>query len=291
MTKRCIFLSFYLSPNNYDYHRHITQMFYSLTTLYEHNPNPSFDVILFLDCHQKIIDFFQSHFPKLKIISFKYNHSYSLTMPKWICASKLFDLGYEQAFMVDGDVIYRENIEFLFEKYSDKDYYGIYERFCNHYDTQLPEWFENVDTSLLWFIPKTNLPYSKFHGFDTINTGQVLFNKNAIQLLKHSVSDIDNYIRRVQLLLRENINNGLYGEDNKKNPEALLNLLIWMDEQYAGHQLLIKNNLNFGEFEYADVFYSTEQKYFNLGKILHYIGVCNSKDIIPDKYWAYCKNL
>lgn len=291
MVKRCIFLSFYLPSESVDYHRHVTQMFYSLTTLYQHNTNPNFDVILFLDCPEKITQFFQTNFKQLKIINFKYDHSYSLTMPKWICASMLSDLKYEQALMIDGDVIYRGNVEFIFDKYSEKDYYGIYERFCNHYDSQLPNWSSEVDKKLLWYVPNTKKPYSTLHGFDTINTGQILFNKNAIEALKDSVTDISNYIHKVQSKLRENALHGLYGENNKMDPEPMLNLLIWMDEQYAGHQFLIKNNLTFDTFNYKDVFYTTEPRYFNLGTILHYIGICNSKEIIPDKYWTYCKNL
>lgn len=291
MNNRCIFLSFYLPEGVDDYHRYVTQMFYSLTTLYECNPNPKFDVLLFLDCPNNIVDFFKTHFLNVKIIKFKHDHSFSVTLPKWVCASKLFELGYKQAFMVDGDIVYRGNVDAIFDKYSEADYYGIYERFCSHRDNKLPKWFDQVNKSLLWYTPNTTKPYSNLHGFDTINTGQVLFNHNALKALQECVEDVVSYLETMQLTHKNNALQGHYGEDDRLNPEPTLRLFVWMDEQYAGHQFLIKNNLTFQSFDYEDVFYTVEPHHFHLGKVLHYIGVRNAQKVIPAKYWTYCKNI
>lgn len=280
MKTNAIFFSLHIDKGTSDFWRQL-QLHYALKTLYENNTNPNFDVVVFISGESYISEQIKKFYPNTIIVNFEYDpkkYEDSYTCAKWECYSTIYDMGYTSALSLDGDVVVRGDVNFIFDKYVDYDYYVILDKmFDYNEDKQPPLMIEGKVINLI-----------KINGFRAMNSGQMLFNIRALEAIKNNLHTLPDELRYYQTKFKNYISDKDLSTSN--NSFDITKIALWVNEQWAGHNLLRKEKLTFDEFDYDDVYQTVVQDELQYGTILHYIGSINSDKIIPKSFWDECEN-
>lgn len=274
-----IFFSLHIDKGISDLWRQ-TQLHYALKTLHENNTNPNFDVVVFISGESYISNQIKKFYPNTIVVEFEYDpkqYENSYTCAKWECYSKIYDMGYTSALSLDGDVVVRGDVSFIFDKYVDYDYYVILDKMFDYNDDKQPPLM--IEGKVINLI--------KLNGFRAMNSGQILFNIRALETMKKNLHTLSSELRYFQTKFKDYISDK--DLSTYKNSFDINGVALWVNEQWAGHNILRKEKLTFDEFDYDDVYQTVVEDELQYGTVLHYIGSINANKIIPTEFWDECE--
>jgi hypothetical protein len=245
--------------NTVDYY---SQLYYALQTLEKYKPF-DFDVVVFysfpnfemssymhLEKYNFLIDF-----PWVKFYPSTFTkYSNDTQTHKWYNLKDVFELGYEQVFYIDCDVIFSKDPSYIFDKYPKRT--GIYHM------------KEGLDTLV-----------AKILGQAGAASGQWIIDDNTFRMTNNLFECIVN--KRIEL--REKAQRLLDKKD--------YNWYCTLDEQYAGQMALVDQGIPSLTFYPTEVNWhcvfdvkikGNDIEFVDLGKttILHYLGT-NSHLAVP----------
>jgi len=269
---KTICYSLYVHPEDKP-NKRFTTLLYSLETLFRHTSKPIFDVNVFLQGPKILSDIIANRFPSVKINQLNYNfeeNDYSYTLSKWYSIAELTE--YDRTLFLDCDTLFRRDCNYIFDKYSELDFYGIYDKYLDKDGNNL---FWNKGNPV--YINNEPLNYNKHVlGFNGINSGQMMFSKYTIESINKNRNDLIKNLNHFQEIIREYIKLNLFDDDS-------IHLSRWINEQFAGQKIIMDNNCSMGEFESNDISMSAVRSEWHDATITHYISFCNF-DIIPESF-------
>lgn len=270
--KNTICYSLYVHPDDKSNKRFIT-LLYSLTTLFNTNKNLSFDVNVFIQGPESLEQIIAKAFPFVKINQLVYDfekNDYSYTLSKWHAISEL--INYDKVLFLDCDTFFTKDCNYIFKKYDEFDFYGIYDKYLDQDGNNL---FWNKGKPVV--INSELLNYNKHVlGFNGINSGQMLFKNHTIKALKQNQNELLTNLVYFQSIIAKYIDQNLFDEDS-------IHLSRWINEQFAGQKIILDNGCSMGQFETIDISMSPVKADWNDATITHYISFCNF-DIIPTAF-------
>lgn len=247
-----LFSLYHKSSSNGEY---ISFLHYALTTLYNHNKNPSFDIVVYMTSDIKDFSFNFAHLKQFNLIKdfpnvrFEYS-DYALAdgyMAKWYHLEKAFNLGYSKILYLDCDVIFLKDPSYLFDKYSDDKFWCLYE----------------VSTPIT----------ERILGCAGMNSGHFLMNRTLFRKVYKFFNSVT--LKRISLteqavqLLRA-------GEIEQQE----LDSFSFFNEQYCAQMVLKDFNIDFEQFDRKEIDWGPTKP----NTIWHYTAAAG-REVLPSKYF------
>jgi len=238
---------------------HHSMLYYALETLYK-NIISDVEVIVFYDIkdvnekYNLFKDFKKVNFINL---NYKIKEKYQRMFYKWHCVDYLFqNLKYDCCLILDVDVIFYDDLSFIFNKYNDKNIF-----YCC---------LENSPKEIKNIINNKN----------SINGGQILLSRNIYNKIKN----IHDNLEKEKDKIENHINNNNYDYCYNWVIDDLI-------DQYALNNLLCNKNIEIQIFESKDISFGVDASYVNVlnnnidiksrTKLLHYFSTF-SYIFLPD---------
>lgn len=232
MNKNVLYYTLYIPKD--DKIEYYSMLYHSLTTLKKYYKN-NFDIVVFYKtpsfkgftfeqyCHLNKFKIVEA-FPFVKFIESDYKEN-DPWMFKWYHFDKLFKMGYEKVLYLDCDVMFFDNIDYFFEKYTDDAVWTLFGMMCD------------ITGPLL--------------GKGGMASGQIMIPKKQFEKIPNLYKEV---LKQRKLLSKKA--ESLY----KKNiyTHYQMENAIFFSEQYAGQMAFEQNNVPLDSFDLLrDIVYGT----------------------------------
>lgn len=270
-----IYFSLYLSKYRGKNNPIVNCLIYALDTLQPHKAG-NFDTVVFI-CDEigGIKEYLSNRYDWVTFVDFEFDptnyYKGHMGFHKWSNMLTFLEMPYDNILFLDCDVYFTKDPSYIFEKYDDDKYYALYQSYYTKNDHYIV-----VDPNNKVII--RNGKYFDFDdvaGFKGINSGQMLFKKKHIELVK------DNFVNNM-FMNHQTIEHKI----DKLVIEGVLHpgvgeMSFWMTEQHAGQKAFMDVGIEIAEFDRNDInqtLHPTRDP-----AITHYIYHVN-KDVLPAEY-------